>query len=427
MCAVLDGFVAADRLTRYIHELERFALRHADHFLWPGGLVLETYRSFYGAERVAAPIEVRHPVTPGRPGSARALRARRAAALPLRRPARAPQGRPEPDPGGERARGRRLVADPDRRQHRNGAARRLDARPARPDDRRRPSDRDPRPGRPRSAARAPRRRRRDRLAVDLGVLAEHGARGARGRPPGARDAGRRPSRDGRGRHARAGSAESDGRGRGSATRCAACSPIGGAPGGKLGARGPRATRSRASPTPGRSARRTSASPGEAGARRCAGPRARRRCARSSSPTSRWSSSSRPPCARSPRRPTRGSRSSSSTTARCARRTRCSPSSPSATRSRSSPSATPGSARRGTSASTSRSGRYVLPVDPDDELHADLRRALRRRARAAPGPRLRHRLERVHRRGRRPRDGGYRPIGNLAAWPEAENVTARRWR
>ena len=65
MCAVLDGFVGDDRLTRYIRELERFALRHADHFLWPGGLVLDAYRSFYGTDGIAAPVEVRHPVTPG--------------------------------------------------------------------------------------------------------------------------------------------------------------------------------------------------------------------------------------------------------------------------------------------------------------------------------------------------------------------------
>ena len=79
MCAVLDGFVADDRLTRYIHELERFALRHADRFLWPGGAVLDTYRSFYGADGIAAPREVRHPVTPGpaaapRPGGDGPLR-----------------------------------------------------------------------------------------------------------------------------------------------------------------------------------------------------------------------------------------------------------------------------------------------------------------------------------------------------------------
>ena len=67
MCAVLDGFVGDDRLTRYIHEVERFSLRHADHFLWPGGLVLDTYRSFYGVEAIATPVEIRHPVTRGAP------------------------------------------------------------------------------------------------------------------------------------------------------------------------------------------------------------------------------------------------------------------------------------------------------------------------------------------------------------------------
>ncbi len=70
MCAVLDGFVADDRLTRYIHELERYALRHADHFLWPGGRILSAYRSFYGEDAIAAPVEVRHPVVAGPPASA---------------------------------------------------------------------------------------------------------------------------------------------------------------------------------------------------------------------------------------------------------------------------------------------------------------------------------------------------------------------
>ena len=37
-----------DRDARHLHELERFALRHADRFLWPGGDVLGAYRAFYG-------------------------------------------------------------------------------------------------------------------------------------------------------------------------------------------------------------------------------------------------------------------------------------------------------------------------------------------------------------------------------------------
>ena len=45
-------------------ELERFALRHADRFLWPGGDVLATYRAFYGDDGVAPGAEVPHTVMP---------------------------------------------------------------------------------------------------------------------------------------------------------------------------------------------------------------------------------------------------------------------------------------------------------------------------------------------------------------------------
>ena len=72
MCAVLDGFIGADRDTRLTCELERYALRRADHFLWPGGGVLHAYRSFYGATGIASPIEVAHVAPSEAGGQARA-------------------------------------------------------------------------------------------------------------------------------------------------------------------------------------------------------------------------------------------------------------------------------------------------------------------------------------------------------------------
>jgi glycosyltransferase involved in cell wall biosynthesis len=72
ICAVLDGHLGRDRDSRYTCEIERFALRHADNFLWPGGGVLATYREFYGAEGVAEGIELPHVTVP------RALAARAA-------------------------------------------------------------------------------------------------------------------------------------------------------------------------------------------------------------------------------------------------------------------------------------------------------------------------------------------------------------
>ena len=65
MCAVLDGHVPDGRDDRLLFELERFALRHADRFLWPGGGVLATYRGFYGADAIAPAAEVPHTVIPG--------------------------------------------------------------------------------------------------------------------------------------------------------------------------------------------------------------------------------------------------------------------------------------------------------------------------------------------------------------------------
>lgn len=65
MCAVLDGHLPDDREARHLHELERFGLRHAHRFLWPGGDVLGAYRAFYGEDGVAPATRVPHTILPG--------------------------------------------------------------------------------------------------------------------------------------------------------------------------------------------------------------------------------------------------------------------------------------------------------------------------------------------------------------------------
>ncbi len=64
MCAVLDGHLPDDRDARHLYEVERFALRHADRFLWPGGDVLGAYQAFFGEHRLAPPTRIPHTVTP---------------------------------------------------------------------------------------------------------------------------------------------------------------------------------------------------------------------------------------------------------------------------------------------------------------------------------------------------------------------------
>ena len=76
MCAVLDGHLPDDRDARYLNELERFALRHADRFLWPGGDVLGAYRAFYGERAVAPATQVPHTVEPAAEPQRRAERRR---------------------------------------------------------------------------------------------------------------------------------------------------------------------------------------------------------------------------------------------------------------------------------------------------------------------------------------------------------------
>ncbi len=60
MCQVLDGRMNPDFRYRAMFELERYALRYADHVIWPGGSVLETYRRYYGESGIAAPVQIRN-------------------------------------------------------------------------------------------------------------------------------------------------------------------------------------------------------------------------------------------------------------------------------------------------------------------------------------------------------------------------------
>ena len=62
MYDVLDGFLPSEQERAFTYELERYALREADNFLWPGGDVLGAYERFYGADGIAEPVQVRHPL-----------------------------------------------------------------------------------------------------------------------------------------------------------------------------------------------------------------------------------------------------------------------------------------------------------------------------------------------------------------------------
>ncbi len=59
---VLDGFLPDEQERAFTYELERYALRYADNFLWPGGDVLDAYERFYGAGEIAGAVRVRHPL-----------------------------------------------------------------------------------------------------------------------------------------------------------------------------------------------------------------------------------------------------------------------------------------------------------------------------------------------------------------------------
>ncbi|MEZ5102655.1 MAG: glycosyltransferase [Thermoleophilia bacterium] len=62
MTCVLNGHVPGDDGMGNLFELERHALRFCDRIVAPGGDVYDSYRRFYGADRVAPALEVHHPV-----------------------------------------------------------------------------------------------------------------------------------------------------------------------------------------------------------------------------------------------------------------------------------------------------------------------------------------------------------------------------
>lgn len=62
ICQVLDGRLSRRFDYRSMFDLERYALRHADRFVWPGGDVLGTYRRFYGADGLAPGARIPHAV-----------------------------------------------------------------------------------------------------------------------------------------------------------------------------------------------------------------------------------------------------------------------------------------------------------------------------------------------------------------------------
>ncbi len=50
-----------DARTQTLHEMERYALAHADSVIWQGGDILGTYQRFYGRAALAAPVRIRYP------------------------------------------------------------------------------------------------------------------------------------------------------------------------------------------------------------------------------------------------------------------------------------------------------------------------------------------------------------------------------
>jgi glycogen synthase len=62
LTSVLNGFVPSTFSATVLFDLERYALRHADRILAPGGDVYSSYQRFFGNDHVAPALTVRHPV-----------------------------------------------------------------------------------------------------------------------------------------------------------------------------------------------------------------------------------------------------------------------------------------------------------------------------------------------------------------------------
>jgi glycogen synthase len=61
VCALLDGYVEDELEARMTCELERMAIRLADHVIWPGGDTYPFYQRFYGADQVAPGFRIYNP------------------------------------------------------------------------------------------------------------------------------------------------------------------------------------------------------------------------------------------------------------------------------------------------------------------------------------------------------------------------------
>jgi glycogen synthase len=67
MASVLNGYVPGDFASTVVFDMERYAIRYADHILEPGGDIYDTYLRFLGRDQVAPATRVRHPVLHERP------------------------------------------------------------------------------------------------------------------------------------------------------------------------------------------------------------------------------------------------------------------------------------------------------------------------------------------------------------------------
>ena len=58
---VLNGRYHTDVQRQVLYAMERYVLAHADRVIWPFGDVLEAYRRFYGADRLAPAVRIPYP------------------------------------------------------------------------------------------------------------------------------------------------------------------------------------------------------------------------------------------------------------------------------------------------------------------------------------------------------------------------------
>lgn len=65
ICQILDGRLNPDFDYRAMFELERYAVRYADHLIWPGGDVLGSYRRYYGDDGVGPAVKIRNAFVAG--------------------------------------------------------------------------------------------------------------------------------------------------------------------------------------------------------------------------------------------------------------------------------------------------------------------------------------------------------------------------